>query len=249
MPVPMFELDVDGGVATLRICRPAVRNAIPIEGWAKLAGLVEEAEGRGATSLLLTGTRQGAFCAGADLADFPAFASDPPARSRFREEMRSGLERLARLSIPTIAWIEGACYGAGVALAMACDLRLAHAGARFGITPAKLGISYPQQDVHRLVGLIGPGQAARLLFSAATIDGAEAHRIGLVDLLAEAEEMEGMVAALAAMPPESIRTLKRGIRLAGAGVSRDEEQDRVFDELLGGRTLAERLAVHRGPRR
>jgi enoyl-CoA hydratase/carnithine racemase len=159
--------------------------------------------------------------------------------------MRGGLDRLRDLPIPTAALIEGACYGAGVALAMACDLRLASAGARFGITPAKLGIGYPQEDVHRLVGLVGAGQAGRLLFSAGTIDAAEAHRIGLVELIAEPEGAAAMLASIAAMEPGSLRMLKRGIGLAAAGIVSDEEQDRRFDELLASDELAARLAGRR----
>ena len=161
---PMFHLTRDGDVARLVLDRPEARNAIPAAGWAELAALrSKRPEMRG--SLLVSGAG-GAFCAGADLADFPRFRGDEAARFRFRQDMRAALDRLRDLPIPTVALIEGPCYGAGVALAMACDLRVAAADARFAITPAKLGISYPQEDVHRLVALVGPGQAARLLFSA-----------------------------------------------------------------------------------
>ena len=130
--------------------------------------------------LVVTGAGD-AFCAGADLGDFAAMRGDEAAVARFREDMRAALDALRALAIPTIAVIEGPCYGAGVALAMACDIRMARLGARFAITPAKIGIAFPQEDVHRLVALVGPGQAARLLFTAETIDGDEAKRIGLVD--------------------------------------------------------------------
>jgi enoyl-CoA hydratase/carnithine racemase len=241
----MFELETDGPVATLRLRRPEARNAIPVDGWAALADRAEEAEQNGARLLLLAGEPGGAFCAGADLAGFEGLQGDPVAGGRFRTAMRGGLDRLRDLPIPTAALIEGACYGAGVALAMACDLRLASAGARFGITPAKLGIGYPQEDVHRLVGLVGAGQAARLLFSAGTIDAAEAHRIGLVELIAEPEGAAAMLASIAAMEPGSLRMLKRGIGLAAAGIVSDEEQDRRFDELLASDVLAARLAARR----
>ncbi|WP_310475783.1 enoyl-CoA hydratase-related protein, partial [Sandarakinorhabdus sp.] len=85
---------------------------------------------------------------------------------------------------PTIAYVEGDAVGGGCGLALACDIRIATPSARFGITPAKLGIVYPLHDVKLLVDLIGPGQAKRMLFSAALLDADEAHRIGLVELLA-----------------------------------------------------------------
>ena len=247
----MFELSIDGAIATLRLLRPEARNAIPPDGWAALAGRAEAAEQAGARVLIVAGEPGGAFCAGADLGSFDAFRDDPQARIDFRVAIRQGLDRLRNLSIPTVAVVEGACYGAGVAVAMACDIRCAGAGAKFAITPAKLGISYPQEDVHRLVGLVGPGQAARLLFGAGGISGAEAHRIALVELYEE-HDLAGAVAELArsiaANDPQSIRTLKRGIGLASAGAVSDREQDRAFDSLLGSDALFERLAAHRSRR-
>jgi enoyl-CoA hydratase/carnithine racemase len=222
----MFRLTQDGDVARLTLERPEARNAIPAAGWAELARLLGTVEGR----LLVVSGAGGAFCAGADLGDLAALR---------REEMRSALDALRDLAMPTLARIDGPCFGAGVALAMACDLRVAGPGARFAITPAKIGISYPQEDVYRLVALVGPGQAARLLFTAAAIDGAEAMRIGLVEF----HELDE--AAILAADPQSLATLKRAIRLAGDGVRVDPEQDRRFDVLLGSEAAALRLEALR----
>jgi len=219
----MFRLDQDGEVARLTLDRPQARNAIPAAGWAELERLIGTVEGR----LLVVAGAGGAFCAGADLSDLPALR---------RAEMRAALDALRDLAMPTIARIDGACYGAGVALALACDLRVAGPGARFAITPAKIGVSYPQEDVHRLVALVGPGQAARLLFTAATIDAAEAIRIGLAELAGLDE------AAILANDPGSLAVLKRAIAL---GVRSDAGQDRRFDELLAGEALARRLEALR----
>lgn len=248
----MFELSVEGPAARLVLNRPAARNAIPVEGWAELAAKVEEAERSGARILILAGVPGGAFCAGADISDFHVFERDEEARTTFRRAMRIGLEAVAALGIPTAAVIEGACYGAGVALAMACDVRFAGPGALFAITPAKFAIAYPQEDVHRLVALVGPGQAARLLLGAQAIDAAEAARIGLVEIFREtglAAEIEAHVAAMAANDPESLRVLKRSVALAAQGVSRDDRQDRLFDDMLGSAAAAERLAGYRDRRK
>jgi enoyl-CoA hydratase/carnithine racemase len=245
----MFDLILDGPVARLRLDRPEARNAIPAHGWGDLAQRCREAEQAGARLLVVAGSSE-AFCAGADLADFPAFAAEPRSAIAFRLVMRKGLDSLRDLPLATVAAIEGPCYGAGVALAIACDLRIAGEGARFAITPAKFGISYPQEDVARLVALVGPGQAARLLLGAGSVDAAEAARIGLVELAvadvgAAVDELAG---AICANSGESVAVLKRAIRLAGAGVARDEEQDRRFDALFGSAEFRERLAALR-PRR
>ena len=242
----MFELTLDGAAARLRLDRPEARNAIPMAGWADLADACAEAEALGARVLILSGSRQ-AFCAGADLSDFPSLADDPAAAAAFRKAMRAGLDALVRLPIATIAAIEGPCYGAGVALAMACDIRVAGEGARFAITPAKFGISYPQEDVARLVALVGPGQASRLLLGAGTVEAAEAARIGLADLGPgdAGAAVEALASSIVANSADSISALKRAIRIAGEGALRDSEQDRVFDALFGSADFRARLTALR----
>jgi enoyl-CoA hydratase/carnithine racemase len=242
----MFDLAHEQDIARLILNRPEARNAIPAAAWAALEAMLGDAERSDAKVLIVQGAGT-AFCAGADLDDFTEMGADAAARARFRTAMRSALERLASLAMTTIAAIDGACFGAGVALAMACDIRVAGAGATFAITPAKFGISYPQEDVARLVALIGPGQASRLLLSAGSIDAAEAARIGLVEMLADSahEEAERLARAVAAGSAASHKVLKRGIALAAARTARDERQDRDFDDLLGSVDLAERLRAAR----
>ena len=238
----MIGLEIEGEVARLTLRRPEVRNAIPLHGWDGIAGRVGEAGRRGARLIVVAG-EGGAFCAGADLGDFPAFAGDTAAAASFRLAMRRAFDAIETAEVPVVASIEGPCYGAGVALAMACDLRLAGPQARFAITPAKMGISYPQEDVARLVALVGPGQASRLLFGAGAIGTEEAKRIGLVD--GDAGELDATVAAILANDRASNATLKRGVALAAHGVGSDAAQNRVFDELLADPALAARLEGRR----
>jgi enoyl-CoA hydratase/carnithine racemase len=247
----MFDLAIDSGIARLTLRRPEARNAIPLEGWAELGEAVAKAEQATARLLILEGEPGGAFCSGADIGAFDRFQDDPQARTEFRLAIRAALDRLSGTPFPSIATVDGACYGAGVALAMACDIRIAGPAARFAITPAKLGISYPQEDVHRLVSLVGPGQASRLLFGAGSIDGAEAARIGLVEIHSDdaGKSAAELAASMLANDPDSIATLKRSVRLAQAGIRQDGRQDADFDGLLGSAAVAERLAAHRSRRR
>lgn len=240
----MLHLRVEGRHARIILSRRETRNAIDVEGWHELAELAQSAAKRGAGALIISSLPGSMFSAGADMREFGRFRDDEQARVDFLAALRTGIDSIADLPIPTIALIEGGCYGGAVALAMACDIRVAAPGARFAITPAKLGIGYPQEDVHRLVGLVGPGQAARLLFTGAELDAADALRIGLVevhdsDAAATAEAMADMIAG---HEPESVATLKRSIRLAAAGIARDGAQDRAFLDLLGSPALAAKLA-------
>jgi enoyl-CoA hydratase/carnithine racemase len=238
----MFRLEHDGDLARLVLDRPEARNAIAAADWNALSEKLGMAESKGARLLVVTGAG-GTFCAGADLADFAAMRGDPAAVARFREEMRGALDRLRALAIPTVALIEGHCYGAGVALAMACDIRVAAPTALFAITPAKIGISYPQEDVHRLVALVGHGQAARMLFGGEALDGEEARRIGLVEANMPGES--ALLDAILANAPESLAVLKQAIARAGEGVRSDPALDLRFDALIGGEDMQRRLEALR----
>jgi len=243
MAAGMFELRAMGAAARLTLTRPEARNAVPAGRWTELGAAARQAVAHGARLLVVAGAGS-AFCAGADISDFAAMGADPAAREAFRLDMREGIEALASLPVPTVAAIQGPCFGAGVALAMACDVRVAGAQAMFAVTPAKFGIGYPQEDVRRLVSLVGPGQASRLLLTAQPVTADEALRIGLVEILAAdlEAELERLAAAILAGSGDSHATLKRAVSLAAAGIASDAAQDQAFDALLGSETLHRRLA-------
>ena len=235
----MFEISLGGPVARLTLNRPEARNAVPASGWTDLADAVNGAVESGARLIMVSGSGT-AFSAGADLGDFQKMQGDSDACAAFRTNMRSGLDALRDTPLPTIALIDGPCYGAGVALAMACDMRAVGPDAVFAITPAKMGISYPQEDIYALVRLVGPAQAARLLFPGAAIGAAEALRIGLADF--EAEAVDRLIEAILVNDRGSIALLKRGIRLATQGIRSNEVLDRAFDAMIGSDVFAARLA-------
>ena len=114
--------------------------------------------------------------------------------------------------------IAGYCIGAGVALAAACDLRVAATGARFGIPAARLGIGYFYAGVKQLVDLVGPAQAKRLLFTGDKFGAEEMLRIGLVDEVVAAqhlsERVSALAAAIAANAPLSVAAAKFAVATA-----------------------------------
>lgn len=188
-----FELSADGHVATLRINRPAKRNAMTVEMWRVLPTILAPlADDPAVRVLVLTGA-DGTFCSGADISEIAglAEAGDDTGLTAVAEEA------LATFPKPTIAMIEGFCVGGGCQLAMACDLRLAAEDARFGITPARLGVVYPLSATRRLVGLVGPSAAKLLLYSADLVDAPAALRTGLVDEVHPPRELGERVYGLA----------------------------------------------------
>ena len=145
--------------------------------------------------------------------------------ARTRAAIRDSQYALARAPKPVVALVEGVCVGGGCGLAIACDLRVAAPAACFGITPAKLGLVYSLHDTKLLVDLVGPAQAKRILFTGALLPAEEAHRIGLVDLLAEdaSAEAERLAEQIAAASPHSVQGTKRMIRRILAGQADDDE--------------------------
>lgn len=241
---PMFIIDSIDRTARISLDRAQARNAIAIQHWAALHDAIGQVAASDARVLIIRSMAPDIFCSGADIGDLEGLGSGPAMRTRFRTEMAAAFDALATLPIATIAAIEGGCYGAGVALALACDIRIAGPKASFGITPAKVGIVYPAGDAARLKALVGPGQAARLLCSGMTIDADQALAIGLVEELATSAEEGALTLAetIAANSGSSVAGLKR--ILAG-----DPGADRMFEDAFGGHDFLEGVAAFRERRR
>ncbi|WP_375251175.1 enoyl-CoA hydratase/isomerase family protein [Sphingomonas sp.] len=234
----MIDLTLDdSGVATLVLDRPAARNALPTEAWWRLAETVA-AIPASARVLLVASAVPGIFSAGADLADLARLIDDVPARTAFRMAMAAATEALAGLPVPSIAAVEGACHGAGVALTLACDIVVAGSLAQFAIPPARLGIGYPAGDVARLITRVGRSQAARLLFTAAPIDAAEALRIGLATMAGDGREVARLVAS---RDVGALRLLK-----AIATDPADPAHDSGFEASFASPAFAAGVARYRG---
>lgn len=243
----MFDLARDGPVARLSLNRPEAHNAIPHAGWAELEAVLDGLADAPPRVLIVHSHDPGQFCAGADLGDLAKLANDALARREMRVTMRAALARLASLPFPVIAAIDGACFGAGVALALACDIRVAGHGARFSIPPARLGISYPHEDIARLVELVGWGQASRLLFTAAPFNSEQALAMGLIEIAESTawSPANQLATEIASNAPGSLALLKRSIALAATGVLTSDAMDDAFEMSFQSDEFAQRLAAMR----
>lgn len=234
-----LRLDIAGATAQLLIDRPDRRNAFDMAMWTALPALLDQAVADPAVRLLiLRAAAPGPFCAGADIRELLANKDDAAWRAANQAAINRVQHDLARFPLPTIAFIEGDCVGGGCGLALACDLRVATPAARFGITPAKLGLVYPLHDVKLLVDLVGPGQAKRILFTGGLIDAAEALRIGLVEQVAAGPE--ALASAIAAASPHSVRHSKAFVRRVLDGQAADDAETlAIFAEAFTGADFAE----------
>lgn len=184
----------NGSVATIWLNRPTKRNAMSYEMWV----LLQEAASllgidRGVRVVALRGSGDH-FCAGADITELSI--SRGAGERSFAEVVAAAETALAELAKPTIAFISGDCIGGGCSLAIDCDIRVATTNARFGITPAKLGVVYPSGALERATHLLGPAVTKRLLFTGELISCEEALRVGLVDEIVDAAEGEERLATL-----------------------------------------------------
>lgn len=242
----MIGWQLHDAIAILTLDRGGARNAIPIAGWDALAEAVRTIAASDAPAVILRSAMPGSFSAGADLAEFRDLVEQPALRVRFREAMAAAIEAVAALPMPVIAAVDGGCFGAAVALTLACDIVVAGDDAVFATTPAKLGLTYPAGDVARLKARVGEGQAALMLFTGARIDADEAARIGLAHRrAAHAEPVAHELAnGIAANVPEAVRALKRVLRDPTA-VGHAQR----FDDAFGAEAFCARLDGFLGGKR
>lgn len=190
---PLF-VTVDGPVATLWLNRPAKRNAVTFDMWRAMTDECTQIAGDRDVRLLVVRGVGDHFCGGADIVDL-----DRPSPTEYAEANRAAEQALADVPQPTIAFVSGACVGGGTEIAIACDLRIADTTARFGITPARLGIVYPAFAVERAVRVLGPAVAKQLLFTGEILDASRAERIGVVHEVHAPEAAALRLAALCSL--------------------------------------------------
>lgn len=225
----------EGPIATVMINHPGRRNALTREMCVELARLLPVLDADVAVKVIaLRGAGQD-FCAGAALHDLEGVLFDGYVREAGGDaganDRRSGIDRLSEADAaikavrkPTVSLVRGICMGGGWQIAAACDVLLAADDLRLAITPAKLGILYPQAGVERLVQRVGEDRAKYLLFTASEISPATAAAWGLVTELVPADDFEAVAAAvlegIANRSQYSIVTMKELISVGGPDAAR-----------------------------
>lgn len=194
-----IQIEIAAPLAWVTLNRPEKRNAVTAAMWAALPGLAAQVAADPAVRVaLVRGAGADAFSAGADIVEMTRTVSDPERMRAMQQAVLDGQLAWARLAIPTIAMVRGACTGGGCGLALACDLRVAGDDAFFAIPPARLGLVYALDDTRRLVDLVGPARAKEILFTGRRIGAREALDLGLVNEVVPAAELESRVRELAA---------------------------------------------------
>lgn len=230
MPESPADLRVErrGAVATLVLDRPRSRNAINLAMYRALPEVLGSIDADPEVKVLVVrGAGDKAFASGADISEFEEVRGNAERARTYNGHVAAAENALEGMRKPTIAMVHGFCIGGGCGLALACDIRYADAAARFGITPAKLGLVYSLESTKRLVDLVGPAQAKWILFSGTHIDAQHALRTGLVDVVTDPEELEKTVGdfaeVLTTRAQFSVRSAKEIIRRITAGQAEEDE--------------------------
>jgi enoyl-CoA hydratase len=232
-------------VAIATIDRPERRNALNAELCSQLlAHLQAERELR---AVVITGAGNQAFSAGADLVVRAEDASEPGGGDTFRPAFDELLQAIVDYPAPVLAAVNGAAIGAGLQLAVACDVRVAAPHATFSIPAARLGVFLSPDNVHRLAALVGQGAARDILLTARALDVDEAVTVGLVqrradDALAASRELAAEIAELA---PLTVQGHKRALNivLGGVDAAGEEEMRALEARAFASQDLQEGLAA------
>ncbi len=212
---------LEGGIATLTMNRPEARNALSAEMFEGLSeALPRLAQDPGVRLVVLTGTGA-AFCAGGDVKGFARNAGGAATVATFDHKVTHLRERmevarwLHEMPKPTLAVIPGPAAGAGLSLALACDMRIATDSAKLTTAFSKIGLSGDFGGSYFLNHLVGAAKARELYFTGAVVSGDEAVRIGLVNRVVPAAQLAAAAAAwaaeLAALPTIAVGYMKRNL--------------------------------------
>lgn len=239
----------DGPVAILTLDRPERRNALDEALWTTLAARLDEAAAAKPGALVLTGAGDN-FSSGMDLKpDNPLAArllpviqtGDAEAARALILDLKAILARLWHFPAPTVAAVAGACLGAGLELALACDVRVAARNARLSLPEVRYGLVADLGGLTRLCRLVGPGRASLMALSARTFGAEDAYAMGVLEWLVDTREVcqeaLRLAADMAANSPAATRASLNALRAMPG---------RSFEEALALETDAGVAAVTSG---
>lgn len=203
----------ENGVARITINRPEVRNALNLVTRSEIKqAIIDLEQDRGVKVLIFTGAGDKSFIAGADVNVFKG--ATPEFVRQYAGTLGQQLYNdIENLRMPTIAMINGYCFGGGCELALCCDIRIASENAKFGLPEVNIGFTPGGGGTQRLPHLVGWGRAKEMMFTGKIIDAVEADRIGLINRAVPADKLESAVMevanAILSKSPVTIEIIKK----------------------------------------
>src|SRR6202521_2307004 len=207
----------DGAIGRIIFNNPARHNAVSLDMWQAVAQIMEDYENDDAIRVIvLSGAGGKAVVSGADISEFKEKRDSVEAAEAYAKISETARVRLQETLKPTIAMIRGYCIGGGMATALACDIRIAAEGSKFGIPAAKLGLGYAYDGIKKLIDLVGAAFAREIFYTARQFSAEEALRMGLVNQVVPDGELETYVNnycdMISANAPLTVRSAKVNIR-------------------------------------
>jgi enoyl-CoA hydratase/carnithine racemase len=204
------------GIASVLFDRPEARNAMTWSMYAELGAACEAIAADDEVRVAIFRGAGGAFVAGTDIQQFTAF-KDGEDGIAYERRIDAAIGQIERLPKPVIALVDGVCVGGGLAIAAACDFRIATPGARFGVPIARtLGNCLSIENIARLLAQFGAGRTKRMLMLAELISAEEGLACGFVDVLAAPGDIDSKLAdmcrRLMSQAPLTMRAAKEAIR-------------------------------------
>ena len=231
-------------IATIKLNRPKVLNAMNKQLWLDVQKALQDAGNDPAIKVLVITGEGRAFSTGADLKESKTRTIE--AYRDYLEELQEASRKIIRFEKPTIAAINGYALGSGYELALACDIRIAAEEAQIGSPEAKVTSSITGGAFRLVQDLIGPGKAKELLFTGEYIDGKEAERIGLVNKAVPLEALDTQVGQMAekiaANSAVSLKMIKKGLQMARGEASLEALMDYEVEACLTCVSTKERQA-------
>lgn len=235
------KVDVNGAVAWIRFNRPDRRNAIGTQARAELAAALKQVEKDEAVRCVVLTGEGTAFSSGADLRDFPTDVANVPEHvgQILRDEYMSMILRMRSMPKPIIAAVNGVAAGIGLSFAMAADIRIASEDASFVELFVSRGLIPDGGATWLLPRLVGTGVALEMCLTGEPLSAADAHRLGLVNHVVPAADLESAAAALAerlaAGAPLAIGAAKRAINHSlGSTLEEAMDYESYLQEAVAG---------------
>jgi len=204
------EVTFQGPRADIVLRRPEVLNAMSFEVFDGLAAAADDVAASDARVAVVSGEGR-SFSSGIDVSSLGAVSG---ATSETIARAQAGFRKIAALAIPTVAAVQGHALGAGLQLALACDLRVVRSDARLGLLESNYGLIPDLGGSTRLPQIVGAGRAKKMIWLAEEVTGAEAAAIGLADVVVAPEgdlaaAVDELVEALLERPSTPVRLAKR----------------------------------------
>ena len=227
------------GVVQVTLRHNGKLNAMSRAMWRQLRSVFESIQRNADARCVLIEGEGGAFCAGGDISEYPAFRFDAAQLRDFHEnDVWGGLSAMLDCDVPIVARIDGACMGAGVEIASCCDIRIAATGARFGAPIARLGFPMAPREAQLVAGAVGELTARQMLLEAATFTAPDMLARGFLSRVVPDERLMadalGTAQRVAALAPQAARLNKQMLRALKVPPALDGKAQAAIESIVNG---------------